>query len=268
MSVAEKTGANVAEKISDETVHQYQEDGAVCLRGLFDMDWVERLRKTFARMQAQGSPIEVDILSYTNVCAAKDEPELMDFVLHSPAAGIAKRLMGVPDVRFYFDHIFVKEPGTSGPSPWHQDLPFWPITGDQVCSVWLALDYVTKESSGLQYVAGSHRWGKTFRAFAVEGRDHDVFEDDQEMPDIGANLDKYRLLDWDMEPGDCLVHHGLTVHGAAVNSTRNRVRRALATRWIGGDVRYRAGGGDEALLVDGLKTGDPLPQDRFPLVDA
>lgn len=258
---------DIAERISDETVRQYQEDGAVCLHGLFDMDWVERLRDTFENLKKKGSAQDVAILSYTNQCIAQEEPELMDFVLHSPAAAIAKRLMGASQVRFYFDHIFVKEPGTSGPSPWHHDLPYWPILGDQVCSVWLALDTVTKASSGLEYVAGSHRWGKFFKAISVEGATQEGFSEDNAMPDIDTNRDQYRMLSWDMQPGDCLVHHGLTVHGSSGNTTRNMVRRALATRWIGEDVRYRQGGGDRLLTVEGLCTGDPLPADRFPLVE-
>lgn len=259
---------SIAEKISDEIVKQYHEDGAVCLRGLFDSEWVERLRKVVQRLQSGGSGPQVSILSYHNQCLAHEEPELMDFVRTSPAAAIAKRMMGSSQVRFYFDQLFVKEPGTSGPSPWHHDLPFWPIQGNQVCSIWLALDYVTKASSGLEYVAGSHRWGKMFRAFSVEGTTNEGFAEDEQMPDIGGNRDQYRFLNWDMEPGDCLVHQGLTVHGSSENSTRDMIRRAFATRWVGEDVSYRAGAGDRLLVVDGLKTGDPLPDDRFPLIEA
>jgi ectoine hydroxylase-related dioxygenase (phytanoyl-CoA dioxygenase family) len=97
--------------------------------------------------------------------------------------------------------------------------------------------------------------------FSLQG-----FEEDDAMPDIESNLSKYRLLNWDMEPGDCLVHHGLTVHGAGGNTSLDIRRRALATRWAGDDATYRAGGGDQPLQVEGLRAGDPLPPDRFPFV--
>jgi hypothetical protein len=49
---------------------------------------------------------------------------------------------------------------------------------------------------------------------------------------------KFELLTWDMEPGDCLVHHSFAVHGAPGISTQSERRRAYATRWFGEDVRF------------------------------
>ena len=40
----------------------------------------------------------------------------MDFVRHSPAREIAARLMGLDEVRFFYDQLFVKEPGTRMPT--------------------------------------------------------------------------------------------------------------------------------------------------------
>lgn len=49
---------------------------------------------------------------------------------------------------------------------------------------------------------------------------------------------KLELLTWDMEPGDCLVHHSFAVHGAPGISSQSGRRRAYATRWFGEDVRF------------------------------
>ena len=49
---------------------------------------------------------------------------------------------------------------------------------------------------------------------------------------------KFELLTWDMEPGDCLVHHSFAVHGAPGISTQSGRRRAYATRWFGEDVDF------------------------------
>lgn len=51
-----------------------------------------------------------------------------------------------------YDQVFVKEPGTSSPTPWHQDQPYWPIKGWQIMSFWAALDPVTEESGGIQFI--------------------------------------------------------------------------------------------------------------------
>ena len=180
----------------------------------------------------------------------REDPEFRAFVFESPAGAIAAQLMRSPTVRFYFDQIFNKEPGMLEQSPWHNDLSFYPIQGTQVCSIWLALDPVTKESSGLEYISGSHKWRRPF---------------DMEVADVEAGRQKLEILNWDLQPGDCLVHHGLTVHGAGGNTTLDMRRRALATRWVGEDVTYRVReGSHQPLCAPGLKTGDLLPADQFP----
>ena len=47
------------------------------------------------------------------------------------------------------------------------------------------------------------------------------------MPDIEAERDQHDILAWEMEPGDVLIHHSLTVHWAPGNLTAGR-RRGLA----------------------------------------
>ncbi|MBL8550328.1 MAG: phytanoyl-CoA dioxygenase family protein [Hyphomonadaceae bacterium] len=242
-------------EISENDVLAFERQGAVCLRGLFDADWIARLRAAVERRVqavAANPSKRAAHFSFTELFMWREDPEFSAFVFESPAAAIAARMMRAKSVRFYFDQLFLKEPGMMEPSPWHNDLPFWPIQGAKVCSVWLALDVVTKATSGLEYVAGSQRWEK------IMG---------DAPPDFDAERDRYEMLNWDMQPGDCLVHHGLTVHGAGGNTSLDTRRRALATRWIGEDVVYREKDrGHAQLLVDGLKTGEALPPDRFPEV--
>lgn len=60
-------------------------------------------------------------------------------------------------VQLFYDQLFVKEPGTRKSTPWHNDHSYWQLKGNQVISLWLALDRVPK-SSCVQYVKGSHKW--------------------------------------------------------------------------------------------------------------
>ena len=36
-------------------------------------------------------------------------------------------MMASGSVDFFYDQLFVKEPGTAHPTPWHQDQPYWPV---------------------------------------------------------------------------------------------------------------------------------------------
>ena len=59
--------------------------------------------------------------------------------------------------------FFVKRAGCPVDTPWHQDIPFWPVAGSQIASFWITLDPVTRASSGLEFVRGSHHWGSALQ---------------------------------------------------------------------------------------------------------
>jgi ectoine hydroxylase-related dioxygenase (phytanoyl-CoA dioxygenase family) len=221
----------------------FERDGAVCVRGAFGRAWLDLLaRGVEANLASPGpyakryTPDDKPGLFFGDYCNWTRIAEYRAFLLESPAAEIAGALMGAGKVNLFHEHVLVKEPGTLEPTPWHHDQPYWTVDGAQVCSIWLPLDAVPRATC-VEYVAGSHRWGKWYRPrrFA-DSNDHptDAFE---RVPDIEADRASYRLLGWDLEPGDCIVFHALTLHGAPGNLSAGR-RRAFASRWTGDDVRY------------------------------
>ena len=162
--------------------------------------------------------------------------------------------------------LLVKEPGTTECTPWHQDQPYWAVTGYQVASIWLPLDTVAKETA-LKYVKGSHHWGAhNPHHFS----DNSPYEGTglPELPDIDAQPDKYEILGWDMEPGDCLVFQAMMVHGSAGNASTENRRRAYSTRWTGDDARYDRRQGEVAIPTSdpGLDDGAEMTCDDFPLI--
>ena len=95
-----------------------------------------------------------------------------------------------------------------------------------------------------------------------------------QVPDVDADPDNYVPLCWALEPGDCILHHPLTLHGAQGNASRTQRRRAVAMRFTGDDARYES---RENNFVDalvgfgvldehGLTTGDKLGNGIFPRV--
>lgn len=265
-------------RIAEADIRCYEDDGVVCLRGLFNEDWVERLREATARSMVEGgveNGPDGAARFHSNMFMWRTDPDFRAFVFESPAAQIAKELMRSKEVRFYFDHLFVKEAGAQSPTPWHHDQPYWPVRGEQVCSIWVGLDPVTLESSGLEYVKGSHRWGRRFDPAAFNDRRPEIMAmlhdgENEVLPDIDANRSQYQFLSWQMEPGDCLVHHSMAVHGASGNSSTKLQRRALSTRWIGDDAVYWPLPNmkqESRLSAPALHRGDKLIDDeRFPLI--
>jgi ectoine hydroxylase-related dioxygenase (phytanoyl-CoA dioxygenase family) len=88
---------------------------------------------------------------------------------------------------------------------------------------------VTRGSSGLEYVRGSHRWNRRFKAVSPDYHPALLASDLEDPPDIDAHRDDYDLVDWDMEPGDVLMFHPLILHGSAGNSSTTRCQRGTAS---------------------------------------
>jgi ectoine hydroxylase-related dioxygenase (phytanoyl-CoA dioxygenase family) len=254
----------------------YEADGVICLRGMFDRDWVERMYAAVDRtMSTPGDRIREHTKAgspgrfYARTFMWRWDRDFRDFIFESPAAEIAGRLMGVCEVRLFYDQIFVKEPGTREVTYWHHDLPYWPMRGTQIPSLWLALTPVTRATSGVEYIAGSHKWGKFYRAITPD-RNPKLLDDTlEECPDFNErrNDPTLRFLSWEMEPGDVLVHHPLTVHGASGNPTADKRRLALSTRYLGEDARWDPR--QATMKVDGtddLRAGQRPASDVFPVV--
>ena len=262
--------------ITQEEIDTYARDGVVCLRGAIDLEWVERLRHATDKVIAKPGPFgarygtDEDAGTFFGDLYVwyvwTFEPTFAAFVTDSPAARIAGEIMDATKVNFFYDHLLVKEPGSSAPTPWHHDLTYWCVDGDQVCSLWMPLDPVDLDNGAVEYVRGSHRWPNRYEAKDFMGRD--LFADGamEKLPDIEADRDAYDIVSYAVEPGDLLIHHALTLHGAPGN-TSNRRRRALATRWCGDDVTYVERKGMSKPIRDpGLAVGDAIDCDLFPVV--
>jgi ectoine hydroxylase-related dioxygenase (phytanoyl-CoA dioxygenase family) len=170
---------------------------------------------------------------------------------------------------FFYDQLFVKEPGTAHPTPWHQDQPYWPVKGWQIASVWIALDPTDRSNGAVEFIAGSHRWGVNYRPTPFR-KGHEIKVTDSDLvpiPDIDADRTKYDIRWWKMAPGDCLVFHAMTVHGAPGNDTAGARRRGLSLRYTGDDARYdpRPGTFQFPHKPD-LAAGAPMTCDLFPRV--
>ena len=157
--------------ISKSQIQEFSENGAILLKNTFDLDWlhilaegIEKNRKDPGPYACQYTPQDDEGDFYDDYCNWRRIKEYNNFILNSPAAEIAGCLTQSSEMRIFHEHVLVKEPKTSESTPWHHDQPYYCVDGEQVCSIWLPLDPVPKES-GLEFVAGSHLLGKMFMNF-------------------------------------------------------------------------------------------------------
>jgi ectoine hydroxylase-related dioxygenase (phytanoyl-CoA dioxygenase family) len=258
---------------TDQQIADYQRDGAVCIPGLFK-DWVEVIRAGIERNMREPGPYAAENLKpgesgrfFDDYCNWERIPEFAEVVKHSPAAQAAAELMRSRSAQMFHDHILVKEPGTSKPTPWHQDAPYYFVDGEQNVSFWVPVDPVTDAT--LRLIAGSHLWPKM--VLPVRWLSDTSFyageNDYLPVPNPDAEPAKYNVLEWQMQPGDAVAFHYKTVHGARGNLAAAR-RRAFSIRWVGDDARYVTRPGRTSPPYPGheMKDGQRLREDWFPIV--
>ena len=213
-------------------------DGAVCVRAAFGPDDVELARRAIDANLASLSPFakrasaEDDGAFVEDFCNWQRLPDMERFIRTSPAAAIAAELMGTDEVRLYHDHVLVKEPGTRQRTPWHQDLPYYNVDGRLNASMWFPVDPVPRAAT-LEFVAGSHL-GPWFMPRSFLDGQAKWFPDGSlaELPDVDADPQRFRVIGWELEPGDAVFFHMLTLHAAGGVEGPGR-RRVLSVRFLG-----------------------------------
>lgn len=190
------------------------------------------------------------------------------FTLNGPGPEIAAALLESDRVNFFGDQVFVKEPGTRERTAFHQDATYFEIEGDQCCVLWIPADPVTIETGAMQYLRGSHRSGKLYQPNVFVAQTPLPGAEGEALPDIEGHPQDYDIVHFDAEPGDVIVHHYRTVHGAGGNQSRYQVRRAASLRYCGSDIRYtrRPWAPRQLHHTHQLQDGDQLSGPDFPVV--
>lgn len=266
--------------LSPDQIESFRTDGAALLPGVLGPSWIDALRDGVEHNRTQPSPWshwytnpDESVGFWTDYVTWQDVPAYRSVVFESGLADIAAQLMGSATARFFHEHVLVKEPGATERTPWHHDQPYYSVDGDQNVSMWIALDPVP-HGAGVRFLAGSHLWGRWFipRKFI----DHTPYGPEVDryelLPDIDALIadapDEHRIVSFDVEPGDVVVFHYRTLHDAPGNVSATRRRRVVSMRWVGDDAVWaeRPWQVSPPFEADGLAPGDPLDDDRFPVV--
>lgn len=291
--------------VTQAEIDTYEQDGVVCIRNVLSADWIDHLREYWAtteqQLRAGNHPtnfsqemLDADPLLAEEVagfatperCADMVEvgsmgvkwaflwdKAMQKFVFESPMARVAGELMGVDQVRFFWDQMFVRKAGSKASTYWHNDMVAWPVDGTQIPSLWIPLTPIKKGVNSLSFVKGSHleyagkEWPRTANAAAMgmpNDRTDFIDWDSDELKDSD------RIISFDMEPGDIILIDGRVYHGGGRNHDPENDRIALSTRWVGPDITWHPR--EECVNIPGLpidkmpKGERPQDDDLFPLI--
>ena len=281
-------------RVNDEDLETFRRDGVVCLRGVMPPEWLVLMAEPLdaaltshatANLSQMGDDLAAGAgaqrLVDDRVAAAgaprghflagtdhwREQPEFLDFALHSPLPAIVAALLGSEQVWLYEDSVLVKEPGSEEKTAWHQDMAYFALAGDNIATTWVPLDVVTAETGAVRYVVGSHLDRTKFRpnTFVTDvsfGRDDAVDVPDYDDAKIAGAA---RIVSFDTQPGDVVVHHARTIHGAGGNASATTRRRAISVRYAGDGTTYRPTPGPAKPHHEGMVAGQALDPAACPL---
>ena len=209
-------------KIPNDKVELYRENGHVLLPNICSgkeiSSFREKIRKTsyqqFPEMPLMDDRPKDDFsrafIQTFNL--HEHDPSLEEFCLSPRFGKIAADLMGVNSVRLYYNKPMFKEP-SSWITPWHQDGPHWPITSNNMLTMWVALVDITMEMGPIRFASKTHK-DKYFGPRGItknsESFYHEYIENNQ------CNISEMPL-----KAGDATIHNHWTIHGAGPNKTQS-----------------------------------------------
>ncbi len=136
-------------------------------------------------------------------------------------------------------HFLRRRGADSAGLPWHHDIASFPRKGQQIPSLWIAMNDIDTDMSPLHCIRGSHRNPTQFRPPVYIEPGAALPAGYGDMPDVESKLasGEYERLSWDIRSGDALLIHPYTLHGAPPNRS-DKARVAFTTRWAGDDVTW------------------------------
>lgn len=247
--------------VSSEHIESYRRNGYVAIERLLPSEHLEGIRS--AVDDAYDRHYERD---HDNVGrnAAYDQVFLQKVNLWQVHDGIrmhalspllaecARTLMGVDRIRIWHDQTLVKEPG-SLPTPFHQDLPYWPMVEDTALTAWTALDDVDERNSCMLYIPHSQTWGR------LDGVD---FTSPLGVAEVAPeHASECIAVPIPVPAGSVIFHHSLTFHGATANTTGRR-RRAMIVHYMADGTRFN---GQKHMVTEltGITAGEPMTDDSL-----
>ena len=148
--------------IQQSEINTFNKDGTLALRKVLDDEWLARIAAAIEEDIQNLGPYyhgydSDEGLFHGNLRLWENQNAFRDVCLHSHPPKLAQIFFDSKKINLLYDQLFVKESRMSQRTRWHNDQPYWPVRGEQVLSIWLALDKTTAENGRVEFIRGSHK---------------------------------------------------------------------------------------------------------------
>lgn len=154
------------------------------------------------------------------------EPAILDMIEHQIG----------PNIVLWASHMLCKPPHSGMLIPWHQDVPYWNVSGPLPGGLWIPFDDVDASNGAMAILPGWHNKGILPR----RQRASEVFDQEIDPSALPDDVDAAKFQ-YDLKAGQLALHHTMIPHHSYPNES-DRWRRVLVFRFMtaGGDMGPKA----------------------------
>jgi hypothetical protein len=249
--------------ITEEQIQTLERDGVVHIKGVFDEEWVDYLRK--ATMYQVNEPhfwafagTASKLYDYIQRNIWQTNRAFANFYYHSAMGHVLAQCGRTDEIRVSTDLLMVNP---NKGFKWHQDNQNGPITWEEGLRFWITMDETPADYGAPVYLKGSH--------FNNVVDEQAVFVDIEQE---GLEAYKDQVAEFRTMPGDMLIWHPRTIHkvDGPEDGVWTTYRRVLGGTVAKAGTTYHDKTGSGGVLSDlgrhGLVEGDKLQSPFFPIV--
>lgn len=214
-------GMRTTMTISNEQISQFDHDGFLLCRGLFDAAEIELLRRSakedkalddhsFGRADGEGGTVRLSLWNHPG------QGVYGAFARCDRLVGTVELLLR-DEAYHYHSKMIMKDARVGGAWAWHQDYGYWYGNGvltPNLVSAFIAVDPATQTNGCLQVIRGSHHCGRIHHQLTGE----QAGADPKRVAEI---LKRNELVYVEMQPGDVLFFHSNLLHRSDQNRSEH-----------------------------------------------
>jgi ectoine hydroxylase-related dioxygenase (phytanoyl-CoA dioxygenase family) len=218
----------------------FERDGFLVVRGVFDRDEVERMKAAFERLEARAQGLDGKVMKdgsqfvcettpdgstriHRIVWCGASEPILLEYGRDKRLLSLVSQLTDSTQFDQLINQAHFKFPGDDVTFEWHQDsihrrygTDLWTDVDGRgsFIETTTAIDPMTEDNGPLQFIPGSHKRGH--------------IEPDADTGELPADAyDPKRAVTLTMDPGDVALFGPFTIHGSGPNDSESPRRLFL-----------------------------------------
>lgn len=216
----------MANKLSQQQLDSYHDDGFLFPVDMFSEDEITRFRDAFE-----------SLIESSRHCSPKRFDRLHLFfdwahqiVTHNPLLDVVETILG-DDILVYGTLVFCKQPHDSRYASWHQDSFYSGLHLTPSTSAWIAFTPSHQANGCMRMIPGSHKLGLL---------DHENVPDSNMLNRRGERItvavNESQAVDVVLRPGQLSLHQSTIVHGSNPN-TSDEPRIGFIVRFVTSDMK-------------------------------